>query len=150
MKRSEKPGRGMGFFDLGRLAILASIATGAFLVGHGCGSVTNGDSRVQAEDTAAQHTCARYQACNQIGSGLAYADLATCTTQWTANWDSSWPVADCQGKIDQAELSFCLSAIDGTSCTSILDFIDTIDVKCAKATVCDGGNPPSTDGAAED
>jgi hypothetical protein len=147
MERSEKPNRAGGPAGLRRLAILASIAAGAFIVGRGCGGVT--DSRVQAEDAAAQRTCARYQDCNQIGSGLAYADLSTCTTQWTANWDKSWPVAACQGKIDQAQLSFCLSAIDGTSCTSVLDILDTIAVKCAQATVCDGGNPPPADGAAD-
>jgi hypothetical protein len=146
MERSEKRSFG-ATAGLRRMALVASIAASAFFGGRGCGSVT--DSRVQAEDSAAQHTCARYQACNQIGSGLAYADLPTCTTQWQANWDSAWPVADCQGKIDQAQLSFCLSAIDSTSCTSGLDILDTLAVKCGKATVCDGGNPPTADGAAK-
>jgi hypothetical protein len=124
--------------SLRRIAMVALISTGAF-VARGCGGVT--DTRVQARNEAAQKTCARYQDCGDIGAGLTYADLSTCTTQWQANWDNSWPVADCQGKIDSSQLSFCLAAIEGTSCTSVLDILDTILVKCAKATVCDLGSP---------
>ena len=126
-----------------RVTVVALISVGAAVVGRGCGGVT--DSRVLARDAATDHTCARYQACGDIGAGLTYSDLSACTTQWQANWDSSWPVADCQGKIDQSQLSFCLAAIDGTSCTNGLDILDTILVKCAKATVCDQGNPPPVD-----
>jgi len=126
-----------------RIAMLALMSAGALMIGRGCGGVT--DSRVEARNAATQHTCARYQVCNAIGPGLTYTDLSACDTQWQANWDNSWPVADCQGKIDQAQLSFCLAAIDGTSCTNGLDILDTILVKCAKAMVCDQGNPPPAD-----
>jgi Family of unknown function (DUF6184) len=126
-----------------RIVLAALISAGSLVVGRGCGDVT--DSRVAARDAATQHTCARYQACGDIGAGLTYSDLSACTTQWQANWDNSWPAADCQGKIDQSQLSFCLAAIDGTSCTNGLDILDTILVKCAKATVCDQGNPPPVD-----
>jgi len=123
-----------------RIAIFILGCTGALLA-RGCGSVT--DSRVEARNEATQHTCDQYQACGAIGPGLSYPDQASCTTAWQANWDTAWPAADCQGKIDQAQLHFCLSAIDGTSCTSLLDIADTIYVKCGKATVCDVGATPA-------
>jgi uncharacterized protein DUF6184 len=131
--------------SLQRLAIVVLVTAIAVVTGRGCGGVT--DTRVEARDSATQHTCARYQACGDLGAGMSYADFSSCTTQWQANWDSAWPAADCQGKIDQSQLAVCLSAIDGTSCTSVLDILNTIYVKCGKANVCDF--VAAADGAAD-
>lgn len=105
-----------------------------------CGSV--GDDRAQALDTAAKATCDRYNACGAIAPGKMYETADSCTTDWRANWDKAWPTSACQGKIDQSALSVCVSAIDGTSCDSIVDFLTTLG-KCAKEKIClgaaDGG-----------
>jgi Family of unknown function (DUF6184) len=131
--------------NLRRRVIFTLVATIAAVTGRGCGGVA--DTRVEARDSATQHTCTRYQACGDLGAGMSYPDFSACTTYWQASWDSQWPVADCQGRIDQGQLAVCLSAIDGTSCTSVLDFLNTMYVKCGKANVCDFVAP--ADGAAD-
>jgi Family of unknown function (DUF6184) len=121
-----------------RASVLALVSAGALLVGFGCGAVT--DARVQARDSAAQATCMRYQACQDIGPGLTYADYNSCLTVWQGNWENDWPASTCQGKIDQAKLSVCLDAIGATACTGF-DFVLTLG-KCSAANVCDLGAPP--------
>jgi hypothetical protein len=123
---------------LRRIAIVALVSAGALLVGRGCGGVT--DTRAQARDQAAQATCTRYQACNDIGSGLTYSDYNSCVTVWQGNWESAWPASTCQGKIDQAQLTVCLDAIGATTCTGF-DFVLTL-AKCGAGSVCDEGTAP--------
>ena len=53
---------------------------------------------------------------------------------WTANWEQRWPVATC-GSINQTGLGVCLSAINATDCTSIIDFLATLG-KCEDVDVC--------------
>jgi hypothetical protein len=129
----------------GKLAGVALIAAAVLVGARGCGGVT--DTRVGARDAATKATCDRYQACSLIGTGAAngYADLASCQIAWRANWDMYWPVADCQGHIDQASLNVCLDRINSTQCTSFLDFLSTLGI-CGKANVCSAGAPPDAGG----
>jgi hypothetical protein len=110
----------------------------AAALGARCGSVNGGDSRIAARDQAATATCMRYQACGAIGTqtGAAYQTLASCQTDWQANFEKQWPASACENKIDQANLQVCLSAIGGTSCTSLLDILNTLYVKCGQAPIC--------------
>jgi hypothetical protein len=121
------------------------LLVGAALGAH-CGSVGAGDPRVVARNQAATATCMRYQACGAIGSASsdAYTDLASCETIWQGNFEKQWPAAACENKINQSNLSVCISAIGGTDCSSILDILDTLYVKCSQAAICG----MSTDAAA--
>jgi hypothetical protein len=76
-----------------------------------------------------------------IGPGKTYSDIGSCEIDWQANWEKQWPAADCDGKINQAELETCLAAVRSTSCTNILDFFATLG-KCNKSTVCSAGGAP--------
>lgn len=80
----------------------------------------------------------RYQSCGAIGTqtGATYQDLSSCETIWQGNFEMQWPASACENKIDQANLQVCLSAIGGTSCTSLLDILNTLYVKCGQAAIC--------------
>jgi hypothetical protein len=103
-----------------------------------CGSVNGGDSRIVARNQAATATCMRYQSCGAIGTqtGASYTDLASCETDWQANFEKQWPASACENKINQSNLSVCISAIGGTSCTSLLDILNTLYVKCGQTPIC--------------
>jgi hypothetical protein len=118
-------------------AALLAVGGAAFAFGYGCGNVSN--DLQDAIDQATNATCARYQACNLIGaaSGDSYPSLTVCQADWKAKFTNQWTEAECQGRIDQAMLGVCRSAIDGTSCTSILDVLNTFYVKCGATAVCD-------------
>ncbi|HVT07568.1 MAG TPA: DUF6184 family natural product biosynthesis lipoprotein [Polyangia bacterium] len=118
------------------LAMLA-FGTIGLLAGHGCGSVTN--DRDDAISRATNATCARYQTCGLIGDGAnaSYATVGVCQDEWRAKFSNQWTVPQCQGHIDHAMLDVCLAAINGTSCTSVLDVLTTFYVKCGIAPICD-------------
>lgn len=120
----------------GMLAML--IGLGTLPATTGCGGVT--DDRVAARDRTVAAICDRYQQCELIGPPPApYDTREACVIDWRADRDDAWPAAECQGKISQAELNVCLSAIGGTACMGF-DFVSTL-LKCTPATVCSGGGP---------
>lgn len=118
------------------LAILA-IGTVGVLFGHGCGTVTNDLNDAINQATTA--TCDRYQSCGLIGSeaGASYATVDMCQAHWKDTFSKQWTPAQCQGHIDHPMLNVCLNAINGTSCTSVLDVLTTLYVKCGAGPVCD-------------
>ncbi|HSS38538.1 MAG TPA: DUF6184 family natural product biosynthesis lipoprotein [Polyangia bacterium] len=118
------------------LAIVAIGAVG-FLFGHGCGSVTN--DRDDAINQATTATCSRYQACGLIGpdATASYATVGDCQSHWNEMFTKQWTAAQCQGHIDHPMLTVCLNAISSTSCTSVLDVLTTLYVKCGAGPVCD-------------
>ena len=114
------------------LIALLGLAAGLAVVGPTCGGVT--DSRESARDKATKATSDRYQTCGLIGPGATYATYDSCSTVWAATWEQRWPVATC-GSINQMGLGVCLSAINATDCTSIIDFLATL-AKCEDVDVC--------------
>jgi len=118
-------------------ALLALLALGpvGFLFGHGCGSVTN--DLDAAINNAATDACNRYQACGAIGPSGSYETLGACQNDWKAKFSNQWTPSACQGRIDQAMLTVCRDAINSTSCTNVLDILNTFLVKCSAAAVCD-------------
>jgi hypothetical protein len=113
----------------------------ALVMTAGCGG--SSVSRSEARDRATGETCSRYVACDLIGAGKAYADRESCEIDWRAKWDMGWPVADCDGKIDQNQLEICLTAIHSTECNAF-DVLYTIGVKCPKEKICAGGAKPDS------
>ena len=137
----------MAMAKLRAMALAAVFGGGLLLGARGCGGVT--DTRAAARDAATKATCDRYMTCGHIGATNAtYPDYASCQIAWQAMWDSNWPAADCAGKINQANLNVCVARITSTSCTNIIDILNTEFVVCGKATVCPGA-PANTDGAAD-
>jgi hypothetical protein len=121
--------------------LAAPLTFGALALAAGsCGSV--GTSRETARDQATSGVCSKYEMCQGFGTaaGQAYVSGDSCQVDWRAKWESAWPPASCDGKIDPGQLGTCLSAINGTDCTSIVDIATTLFVKCAKAKVCDAGS----------
>jgi hypothetical protein len=119
---------------LAPLSVLSCLVVAG--LGAGCGGVTS--SQVLARDRATAASCDWYQACNQIGPGLAYETRDSCETQVRAHWDQTWPPALCEGKISQNQLSICLDAIHATQCGNALDILATLAVKCPESTICSG------------
>jgi hypothetical protein len=115
------------------LGLTALVAAGVSLavVAPGCGGAP---SRESARDQATTHTCARYETCMAIGPGKAFPDDQDCALHWQAQWDSEWPAATCEGKIDQAAFTVCLEAIDSASC-NLGDLLLTL-LKCDAMNVC--------------
>ena len=109
------------------------------LAGGGCGGVQS--DREVARDRATSASCDWYQSCGKISStdpAATYQTRSSCETQVRAQWDSGWPVADCEGKIKQSEVNTCVTAIQITDCNNGLDILNTLANKCSKAMVCSG------------
>ncbi len=126
-----------------RVALSAMIFTGALLA-RGCGGVT--DTRVAARDQATAASCNYYMRCGLIGPGEdtmnGYTSYASCQTSVSAYWESTWPVSACQGHIDEAQVSICVSAINATECMNGLDVLATLVLKCPQASICDANLTP--------
>jgi hypothetical protein len=108
----------------------------------GCGSSTV--SRSEARDRATSETCNRFAACDQIGPGKAHETRESCEIAQRANWDTNWPAAECDGKINQSQLEICLTAIHSTECTNFFDILNTLGNKCPKAKICASGSMPDS------
>lgn len=121
---------------------LFGLAAAAPLTLATCGGVT--DTRIAARDRATEAACARYQACDHVGAGKMYASVDDCTVAWQNNWNNAWPADRCMGKINQAELDVCVSAINATDCANFLDFLATLG-KCNADQICGGGADGGTD-----
>jgi hypothetical protein len=119
---------------LGAAGLLAAVTLAS--------ACSSGTTRESARSQATTLACQRYDMCGAIGAGKMYSDIGSCEIEWQANWDKQWPAADCDGKINQAELETCLAAIRSTSCTNVLDFLATFYGKCNKSTVCSAGATP--------
>lgn len=113
---------------------LGTVAFTFALAFAGCGDTTN--SRVIARDQATTASCDWYQMCGKIGAGQTYTDRESCDTQVRAQWDSAWPAAMCDSKINQNQLTICLNAIKGTECMNGLDVLNTLVNKCPEASIC--------------
>jgi hypothetical protein len=124
-----------------QMALLGLLTVAAAGGAASCGGVT--DARVVARDKATTASCDYYERCGKIGPGQetmrGFADRASCELNARAFWDNAWPVGQCPG-IDQAGLSLCISAINGTLCMSDVDVLATLFVKCPPAMVCTGGS----------
>ena len=121
-----------------RIVMLALMSTAVLVGARGCGGVKA--SRAEARDATATATCDRYQQCKYIGPGLNYETRESCDIFWTSFWESAWPAADCEGRIDEDAYHVCLNRIASTDCTSFGDFLGTLGV-CAKQNVCIGVDP---------
>ena len=73
--------------------------------------------------------------------GFAHLGRAAdqCDVKQRSFWDSQWPVATCDGKIDATEYDKCLTTISSASCGSAVDLANVVLVKCSSGTVCSAG-----------
>src|SRR5262245_27853350 len=116
---------------------LAAIAAGVWTCG---GGVTPAmDTRESARDKATVASCEYYRRCDLIGPGKdtmgGFATLESCDLNARAFWDNAWPATQCS-MIDQAGLSVCINAINGTLCMNGADVLATLLIKCPAAMVC--------------
>ena len=125
-----------------RVAMLLVVAAASALGARGCGGVKT--SRADAREKATKATCDRYTKCGAIGPGLSYADRESCEIAWESFWESAWPIADCEGRIDNDAFNVCISRINSTMCEG-LDVFKTLDI-CAKKNVCIGAAPDASSG----
>lgn len=95
-----------------------------------------GDSRQSARQQATTASCDSYARCEAIGSGKKYATLDDCQVKNEAYWNDAWPVAECDNKINSANLEICLGAIRSVECGNGLDLLNVIVNKCPKEKVC--------------
>ena len=121
-----------------KIALCLGLVMTAALAAAGCGSTS---SQADARDRATSTTCAWFQMCGKIGHGLTYETADTCQVQVRAKWDDAWPVASCDGKINQSQLDLCLQAISSTICDNGLDELNTLANKCPAAKICAGAAP---------
>ncbi len=123
---------------------VALVAPTAALLVLGCGGVT--DTRVAARDQATTASCNYYMRCGLIGPGKdtmnGYASYSSCQTSVSAYWEGTWPVSQCQGHIDEANVSICIAAINATECMNGLDVLATLVLKCPAANICDANITP--------
>jgi hypothetical protein len=117
---------------------LGLVLTAGLATAGGCGSSS---SQADARDRATSTSCAWFQMCGKIGPGLMYETLDMCQVQVRAKWDTAWPVASCDGKIDESQLELCLQAISSTICDNGLDELNTLVNKCPEVKICAGASP---------
>jgi hypothetical protein len=106
------------------------LTLGAAVLVSGCGW-----SIESAREAAVQRACDFHQRCMQIGSGKTYATYDECLTRQRTFWLDMWPTAACSGRENGAAIDACLTAIQNTSCTSLIDVLATLD-KYDKKNVC--------------
>jgi hypothetical protein len=136
----------------GRVAVaLAAFGLAAALgAAPSCGGVSGSDV-VNARNQVTTASCNYYMMCGQIGPGMSskgngyYDTYQDCTTQVLSAWTSAWPTTTCEGHIDQAALTICINAINGTTCNG-LDALITL-TKCGSGSICTA-NVTVTDAAA--
>jgi len=108
-----------------------------------CGDVSS--SQMVARDKATSATCDWYQMCQQIGPNpnQRYTSRSSCEVDVRAAWETGWPPAECDRKINQTQLDVCINRIKSTDCTNVIDILATITVSCPKEKICstaaDGG-----------
>ena len=122
--------------QLGMLLLVAAVS------GPGCGGVKT--SRADAREKATKATCDQYDECKAIGPGLMYENRESCEIAWESIWESAWPIADCEGRIDDGALKNCVNRISSTTC-DLIDVLRTLDL-CAKKNVCIGAAPDASSG----
>ncbi|OJH36717.1 DUF6184 family natural product biosynthesis lipoprotein [Cystobacter ferrugineus] len=105
----------------------------------GCGTIAGiTDKQADAVNAVVGSTCDRYQDCGEIGPDKKYASREACDSAERDTWNSRWPAADCDNRINGDQLNECLDAIADTSCTNVFDQINTALNKCPKSEVCSG------------
>lgn len=124
-----------------RVGLAGAVILATFWAGTTLQSCGSGSSQADARDRATAASCDWWQMCGQIGAGKRYETRDTCNVQVRASWDSNWPVATCEGHIDESQLEICLAAIKITDCGNLLDIGNTLANKCPAAKVCSGGKP---------
>jgi hypothetical protein len=82
--------------------------------------------------------CSKLESCGQLDAGQLYTSRDDCQVKQTDYWQTTWPPADCDGKINSTNLDRCLTAIDQAQCGNGLDFLDIVLNKCTRDSVCDG------------
>jgi hypothetical protein len=91
-------------------------------------------SRESARDSTVARACNRYQQCGEIATGKTYATRDECEVKQRSFWESAWPAASCDGKINATNLDTCWKAID-IACADPLDLLNVLQ-KCDKSKVC--------------
>jgi hypothetical protein len=121
------------------------VVAGVCALGLGsCGGVKTAPTRAEAREKATKATCDRYTKCGAIGPGLSYDNRESCEIAWESIWESAWPIADCEGRIDNDAFNVCINRINSTMC-EVLDVFTTLDI-CAKKNVCIGAAPDASSG----
>src|SRR6185436_3262552 len=107
---------------------LSALVAACTAVASACGGSSDSNltptSQSNARELAVAHTCDKYAACGEIApSGKTYTSRDNCDIKQRSSWESIWPPAECDAKIDTNQLNICLSAIDAVECGNILDVV---------------------------
>ena len=125
---------------LSRMTLAAGVLGALIVAGCSSSSSSGGAStQASARDEAASTACQQFAHCDQIGPGKTYDSADQCDVKQRSFWDSQWPVATCDGKIDATEYDKCLTTISSASCGSAVDLANVVLVKCSSGTVCSAG-----------
>ena len=130
----EKQGLPLSVMSVRAMA-LGVVALGVVALATGCGS---NHSQAAARDAVTDASCDWYMRCGEIGPGKTHENRDSCEVQVRANWDTAWPAAACDGKINSEQLDICLDAIALTECGNGLDVLNTLANKCPQAKICSG------------
>ena len=125
---------------LSRMTLAAGVVGALIVAGCSSSSSSGGAStQASARDEAASTVCQQFAHCDQIGPGKTYDSADQCDVKQRSFWDSQWPVATCDGKIDATEYQKCLTTISTATCGSAVDLANVVLVKCSSGTVCSAG-----------
>jgi hypothetical protein len=113
--------------------VLTTVLSLALLAG--CGG--NLDQQ-EAREEAVEASCDRAERCGQIGDGEEFLDRDECEVEVAAFWNGLWPKDQCDGNIRSDDLERCVRAIEDTSCSNGLDFLNTLGNRCSRELVCAG------------
>ena len=121
-----------------RIVMLALLTTAALVGARGCGGVKR--RALRPGTRRRRRPAIATSSAIHIGPGLNYETRESCDIFWTSFWESAWPAADCEGRIDEDAYHVCLNRIASTDCKNFGDFLGTLGV-CAKQNVCIGVDP---------
>ncbi|HZH02919.1 MAG TPA: DUF6184 family natural product biosynthesis lipoprotein [Myxococcaceae bacterium] len=96
------------------------------------------DRQSDAVKAAVDASCDRYEECNKIGTAqdAVYATRDECEVETRDFWNSQWPAAECEGKINGDGLSTCTDRIKTTDCDNFIDQLTTAYQTCNREDVC--------------
>lgn len=88
-----------------------------------------------ALNNIAEARCDREQRCNNVGQGRRYESSQTCRATVRNDFSRDLNSSECQGGIDRAELSECMSDIRTEDCNNPIDTLSRL-AACRTSDLC--------------
>ena len=91
--------------------------------------------QVDAVDAVIDYTCEAYARC---GLNKTLQDRIECEKHYYPIWNESWPVDECDERINKEKTQHCLDTIKATPCDNFQEQLNISFEQCSMTDVCSG------------